>query len=690
MAVRPLSRYAAGSIALLCCALLAPAGPAFAAGCKIGKIAELPVTMNGLRPMVTAKINGAEAQFIADSGAFFSLISPASAAEYKLRTQPAPFHLMIEGIGGRSEAQVTTVKEFTLAGVPIKDVQFVVGGSQPGAGAVGLLGQNVLRIADVEYDLSNGAIRLMKPDGCNKTIMAYWAKDGEAYSVIDIAWATSASPHTTSTAFLNGAKLRVLFDTGAATSVLNLRAAERAGVKTDAPGVVKAGYSRGLGSRAIRTWIAPFDSFKIGDEEVQHTKLRMGELGGSMDVDMLIGADFFLSHRIYVASSQHKLYFTYNGGPVFNLTSAPPAMTAAAEEAEGSDSTPGAANGSPGEGAVAPTTAAATTAASTTAPAAAATTTLASTPPRPTSADTDTAATSAEDLSSTTGLDAYEPAGDSPPPPAAGPPPPIPAGEPTDAAGFARRGSAFAARREFARALADLTRACELAPTEANYFYLRGRARLASRQPMLALEDFHQALQLKPDHVQALMSVSALRLAQRRADAAGVTAILADLDKVSTLVAKEADIRLDLGNLYARAEAYTPAIAQFDPWLDKHRGDVRVADASAARCRAKGMLAEDLEKALSDCNRAVKARAGVPFFLDSRALVHLRLGNYDKAIADYDAVLSLQPRNPWALHCRGLAKLHKGLSADGQADIAAAKAITPRAAAQAAKRGLTP
>jgi hypothetical protein len=42
-----------------------------------------------------------------------------------------------------------------------------------------------------------------------------------------------------------------------------------------------------------------------------------------LDVDMLIGADFFLSHRIYVANSQRKLYFTYNGGPVFNLTAEP-------------------------------------------------------------------------------------------------------------------------------------------------------------------------------------------------------------------------------------------------------------------------------------------------------------------------------------------------------------------------------
>src|SRR6185312_11773367 len=484
MAVRPLRRNGFASVAIAFCALIGAADPTFAK-CKVGKIAELPVTMNGLRPMVTAKINGADAQFIADSGAFYSLISPASAAEFKLHTEPAPFHLMIRGVGGITEAEVTTVREFTLAGVPIRNVQFVVGGSQPGAGAVGFLGQNVLHIADVEYDLSNGAIRLMKPDGCGKAVMAYWAKDGDVYSVIDIAWATSAFPYTTSTAFLNGAKVRVLFDTGASTSVLNLRAAERAGVKTDAPGVVKAGYSRGIGSRAIPTWIAPFDSFKIGDEEVKHTRLRIGDIG-SPDADMLIGADFFLSHRVYVASTQRKLYFTYNGGPVFNLMPAPSALTASTGSADASDSTP-AAKGSATE--------APSTPASATTSAAAPTTVAAATASAP-AADTDAAAASVPDALA--GLDPSGQAGDSTPPPAAGPPPPIPTDEPKDAAGFARRGSAFAARRDFSRAIADLTRACELAPTEANYFYLRGRTRLASRQPVLALEDFHQALQLKP------------------------------------------------------------------------------------------------------------------------------------------------------------------------------------------------
>ena len=75
---------------------------AAAAGCKLEKVAELPVTMSGLRPMVHAMINGNDALFIADSGAFYSLLTPAAAAEFKLRLRPAPYWFAVRGIGGEA------------------------------------------------------------------------------------------------------------------------------------------------------------------------------------------------------------------------------------------------------------------------------------------------------------------------------------------------------------------------------------------------------------------------------------------------------------------------------------------------------------------------------------------------------------------------------------------------------------
>jgi tetratricopeptide (TPR) repeat protein/predicted aspartyl protease len=630
--------------------LLLAAVPVFALAdsCKVGRIAELPVTMNGLRPMVTAKINGVDAQFLADSGAFFSLISPASAEEYQLTSSPT--NVVIRGIGGSSMARVTTVKEFTLAGVPIHNVQFAVGGGQI-VGAVGLIGQNVFMLGDVEYDLSHGAIRLFKVEGC-KGVLAYWMKEGDAYSVMDIAKPTSSSPHTTGIAYLNGTKLKVMFDTGADLSLLSLRAAAHAGVTPDSPGVVKAGISGGLGRRAADTWLAPFDSFKIGDEQIQHTKLRFGDLSFP-DTDMLIGADFFLSHRVFVASSQRKLYFTYNGGAVFNLTTGP-------------------LPGRPGPGGNAASRGAA--------PAVAAA--VASTQDAPVAPSDPSAGALAG-----AGALAAEPESAAQPARAQ---PAVPTEEPTDAAGFSRRGAAYAARRDFEHAIADLTRACELAPTVPEYFYQRGEARLGTRQPGLAFSDFDQAISLKPDYVPALLARANLRLAlpDPKGEAAGDAIV--DLDKVSSIVAKEADVRLALGNLYARADALDKAITQYGVWLDEHEKEVRTPDVLASRCRARAMLGQSVDKALADCNRAVRERPQAVAYLDSRGLAYLRLGDYDKALKDFDAVLAAQPRNPWSLYGRGVAKVRKGMAAEGEADIAASKLVNPRVAEEAAKHGLIP
>jgi tetratricopeptide (TPR) repeat protein len=76
--------------------------------------------------------------------------------------------------------------------------------------------------------------------------------------------------------------------------------------------------------------------------------------------------------------------------------------------------------------------------------------------------------------------------------------------------------------------------------------------------------------------------------------------------------------------------------------------------------------------------------------LDSRGLVHLRRGEFDRAIADYDAALALAPKSAWSLYGRGLAKLKAGRPAEGRADIDAAKAIAPHLSEQAAKFDLTP
>jgi tetratricopeptide (TPR) repeat protein len=103
---------------------------------------------------------------------------------------------------------------------------------------------------------------------------------------------------------------------------------------------------------------------------------------------------------------------------------------------------------------------------------------------------------------------------------------------------------------------------------------------------------------------------------------------------------------------------------------------------------------QDLSKALSDCNAAVKLSAAAsPLnarILNSRGLVRLRLGDYDKSIGDYDASLQVLPKDAWALYGRGIDKLRKKHTTEGEADIAEAMKRWPKIADEFARRGISP
>ncbi len=632
-----------GRVPLVWLALLglALAPPGAFGGCKLEQIAHLAVTMDGLRPMVPAKINGADVQFVADSGAFFSTMSAATADEFKLRLRQAPFPLTLEGVGGSSLVQVTRVNQFTIAGIPISGVEFIVGGSDIGGGAAGVIGQNVFRIADDEYDLANGIIRFMRPKDCRSANLLYWAQEGQAYSEMDIESATPQQPHTIGTAFLDGARIRVMFDTGAGPSLLGLHAAARAGIKPDSPGVVPAGAVHGFGSHFVKNWIAPFKSFRIGNEEIRNIHLRFGEtdLPGA---DMLIGADFFLSHRIYVASSQHKLYFTYNGGPVFKLTTAPdPEISAKADSSSsdaGAPASPGPASG-PG---------------TPTAPAEPAPS------PSPATSAAGTAAAAATQTKKTVA-------------------------EPATAEDFARRGAAFAARHDYEHAIPDLTRACELAPQESQYFFELAEAYGNSGRPELATADLEQALKLKPDNVRALLVRAQLRLA-----VADTAAAIADLDAADRAAAPQADLRLDLGHLYTRAHRLPQAIAQYGLWIAVHEHDARLPAAYGARCWARAASGQELEQGLADCNKANRLVSNNTGVLCTRGLVRLRMGDYVHAISDFDASLKVNPKNALALYGRGLALLRQEKTAAAESDFAAATALHPHIADEFKNFGVMP
>lgn len=320
---------------------------------------------------------------------------------------------------------------------------------------------------------------------------------------------------------------------------------------------------------------------------------------------MLIGTDFFLSHRIYIATDRRKVYFTYNGGPVFNLSTGP-----------------------------------------------------------------------AHDA-------ATNPGSEQPPPGAV-----VAAGEdpvPEDAAGYARRGTAFIARHEYERAIADLTRATTMAPEDASYQYWLGVALHNNRQPVPAMAALNASLKLKPDDPMVLLA----RVVARN-DAGDTAGARDDTDTVSTILPRDSDLRRNVAAAYLTLGLYEQSVDQLDIWLATHRQDNTAVTALNSRCWARAVWNHDLPKALADCNEAAKRSPNTARILDSRGLVRLRLGDYRGAIADYDAALALNPRLAWSLYGRGIAKQKLGRADEGKADLDAAVAADHNILNTASKAGVIP
>ena len=97
---------------------------------------------------------------------------------------------------------------------------------------------------------------------------------------------------------------------------------------------------RGSNGAPLARFLGNFDSISIGDDETVHNvKLWVADLFAADTVvetgshigkpvdglpDLLIGCDFFLSHRMVVSFKDHKILFTYNGGPIFQANGKPP------------------------------------------------------------------------------------------------------------------------------------------------------------------------------------------------------------------------------------------------------------------------------------------------------------------------------------------------------------------------------
>ena len=205
------------------CALLAllitfcTTGIASAAGCRIERYPKMPVTLKDMQALIHVRINGAPALLAVDSGAFFSTLSPEGARRYHLTHLFAPPGLFLGGVGGDTQPQLVSARTFTLVHQTLHHVEFLVAGNDYFSHASGVLGDNFLRVADLDVNLGKGYMRFVRTAHCGNLPLAYWA-GRRPVGMVRFNPPAGGAPRFLATAQLDGHRVHVLFDTGAGRS----------------------------------------------------------------------------------------------------------------------------------------------------------------------------------------------------------------------------------------------------------------------------------------------------------------------------------------------------------------------------------------------------------------------------------------------------------------------------------------
>jgi predicted aspartyl protease len=305
--------------------------------CKVMVVGEIPVVTAHNRVLTVGKVNGQPLAILIDTGSPFSLMRESAARRLglpliKQQGFRESQEISIYGVGGRADSGGTTaVKQLQIGSFERRELTFLVLGDSPRTALYPdlLLGEALLSRYSTEFDLAHRMVRLLDTESCEPDEVAYWT---DKYSLADMEPWNVQQPRIQVKVLLNGMPFTAILDTGQAHSIITRDAAARAGVAPWREGVAPVTKSSGLGRETEDTWVGTFATFTLGDESVKNVQLLISDLfradshsrsgsrlPGAVEglPSMIVGCDFFLAHRVLVLSRQHKLVFTYDGGPIF-------------------------------------------------------------------------------------------------------------------------------------------------------------------------------------------------------------------------------------------------------------------------------------------------------------------------------------------------------------------------------------
>ena len=203
---------------------------------------------------------------------------------------------------------------------------------------------------------------------------------------------------------------------------------------------------------------------------------------------------------------------------------------------------------------------------------------------------------------------------------------------------YVNRGSAYEAKGEYERALADYNSAVKADEGNAQADIALASFYRSRGQETKAIEAYDKAISLPVDPTEANGYLNRARAERGKGN---YTAALADLDSAGKLDPKYREVYLERASIHSARRVYAEAIADYDAALAIDPKDAMGYSLRGDAYEGMG----NYRRALKDYDAAVALEPGVPTFYADRGGAYMVLGQADSAVLSYTKAIRLDPKN---------------------------------------------
>ncbi len=274
---------------------------------------------------VPATLGGRSKSQLLDTGADWSKITEDLAKSLNLTASTIDSSgVQMRDLAGKKIDKVVMVPEVKIGSLSYDGaVPFFVGGALPGRTIEqggGLYGQNMLTRVDLEIDNAGKTISLFSQDHCSGDGV-YWTDEAVTLQYKRVP---AVQPPGTRIrqridkdqidppivgAELQGESVSVLFDTGAASSSMDLELAQRRfGIGPGSPGVQPAGKVYTASGEEVETYSYTFKSLTISGIGFTNVPVLLGKFAESAQI--ILGMNELKHLHIYFSFREGFIYVT--------------------------------------------------------------------------------------------------------------------------------------------------------------------------------------------------------------------------------------------------------------------------------------------------------------------------------------------------------------------------------------------